>query len=262
MHLPTRDLIVRYIESKGSECLVTTRELLSFGPRAAVDKCTFALVRAQLLVRVAWGVFHLPDRSSPVTAKELATTKAQAFGRQIMQDPNQIAQELEISSQSSQETHRKHVFQIDGRTSSFRFGNQTIKLKGTSKKNFALGETPVGRISRALLTVGKRFINENLIEQATAGFSESQRLNLLKACSFMPSWLSDRVIAWYYSSQKITSVTITDSTNNLNVFPGQVSESNVNEYAFRRKNLQSVPAQTSQSKLTSFKRRALFRMNC
>jgi len=165
--------------------------------------------------------------------------KAQSFGRQIMQDSEQIARELEISRQPPESYAKQHVFEIDGRTSFFRFGGQTIKLKGTSKKNFALGETPWGKISRALLTVGANFVDENMVERATAGFSEPQRLSLLKSCSFMPSWLSDRIIAWYYYAQQkpesIVSVTIADGSNNANnTYPWQVSEDTVSKYCIRR----------------------------
>lgn len=62
--------------------IFTTRDLLSYGRRTAVDGTTYQLVKDGYLTRLAFGVFvvtHTCNRS--YTAEEVVTRKALAFGK-------------------------------------------------------------------------------------------------------------------------------------------------------------------------------------
>jgi len=183
----------------GADTLVTTRQLIKFGLRATVDTCTFKLVQDGAIVRVARGVFHLTGRESPPSIEEVAQIKAKSFGRNIMTDALRVAEDLELRTRDQSE-NCQHCFQIDGRSSSFKYGDITIKFKGTSKKNFALGDTPHGRVLRALQSLGKAFITEDLCERALRTVSAQQYYSVMESCSFVSAWLSDMIIHWLFSS--------------------------------------------------------------
>jgi hypothetical protein len=222
-------LILNFFKSKGADVLITTRELLKFGLRAWIDSCIYQLVKSQLIVRVARGVFHLAGRAKPVSVEEVAEIKAKSFGRNIMKDANRIAEELNLCRTARSE-NGLHSFQIDGRTSSFMFGTIKIKLRGTSKKNFALGDSPEGQVLRALQATGKSYVNEELFEQAVQKLPKYAHPSLLNSSKFISAWLNDLLLRWFYSAQpahnshqSISSVVISEESVNQDA-DGLVSE--------------------------------------
>jgi len=227
--MPTMALIISFFKSKGSEVLITTRELLKFGLRSCVDSCVFELVKDQVIVRVARGVFHLAGRNTPVGIEEVAAVKARAFGRDIMKDACRIAEELDLCPKSQSEIVQ-HSFQIDGRSSAFKFGTITIKLKGTSKKNFALGDTPEGQALRALLAMGKGFVTEDIFERTMQKLPTTQQLSVLNSCSFVSAWLGDLMLRWFFNartastSQSIISVVIAEESDKKHAGNNLISE--------------------------------------
>jgi len=139
--MSTADLIRKHIADLSPEALFTTRDLLCYGTRSGVDNAVSSMVKSGEIIRVARGVFASPARKKPVTVFEVATVKAQSFGRKIFTHAANIAAKLGLLSESGSE----YYFATDGRTSSFRFGSTVIHFKGTSLKRMVLGDSPVGQ---------------------------------------------------------------------------------------------------------------------
>lgn len=77
-----RSLIRKHIGLLNPGELFTTRDLLSYGSRNAVDRCTYLMVKAGIFTRLAYGVFVVTaGRRSIYSVDEVAECKARAFGR-------------------------------------------------------------------------------------------------------------------------------------------------------------------------------------
>jgi len=88
-------LIRRHILTLPEGGTFTTRDVLCFGTRAAVDQALSRMVKARKIRRLARGVFAKdPSYSEEYSLFEIAKLKAQAFGRKITQHPWTIASEL------------------------------------------------------------------------------------------------------------------------------------------------------------------------
>jgi hypothetical protein len=166
----TPELIRNHIEEQSPETLITTRAMIGYGTRKAVDCTISALVKKGILKRVARGVFAKRERKSPVTIEEVATVKANSFGRKLIKHAAKVAHMLGISEKSS-----SNEFEIDGRSSSFLFGDIRIRFKGTSPRKIALGDSPVGTIVRALCHLGRTKVDSETIAIATKGLTFKQR---------------------------------------------------------------------------------------
>lgn len=82
--IPCRALIRKHLSLLKPGEIFTTRDLLSYGRRSAVDKTLFLMVQAGYLTRLAFGVFVITHTSkSFYTVAEIVQRKALAFGKTI-----------------------------------------------------------------------------------------------------------------------------------------------------------------------------------
>jgi hypothetical protein len=156
------------------------------------------------IVSVTRGVFHKKERMKAVTVLELATVKAESFGRQIITHAANIAGQLGLLPQKEFEHH----FATNGRTSSFRFGSIVIHFKGTSPRKMSLGESPAGNVIRALCYLGKERFTEESAEHATRNLSLLDRLEIGRLCASMPAWLSNFFCSWFQPVSASPSITL------------------------------------------------------
>jgi hypothetical protein len=147
------------------------------------------LVKAGCIVRIAFGVFVKPDRQLGVvvSAFQVAKVKAESFGRRIVRHARDAAFNLSLVAIGNRET----CFAINGRSSSFRFGDQVIYFRETSPRNMILGDRPAGKVVRALRYLGKSLCTKLTIANATKEIGRAERFELRQRKSFMPAWLSD-----------------------------------------------------------------------
>lgn len=117
-----------FIESLDKDTIITTRDLLGFGTRRAVDNAVSDLVKRGEIVRIMPGVFSLPGSQRKVSLKELAIIKAESFGHQISEHTFDLASEI---------PDNEVWFATTGSNSSFKFGSITIKFKPTSRRKIA-----------------------------------------------------------------------------------------------------------------------------
>ncbi len=121
----TSPFVRRYINRLSPNTIFSTQEVLQYGTRAAIDKALSRLVKNGHIIRIARGLFRKEDYDVPLPPIiEIAKFKAQAFNKEIFtKDVNTEA----ISDLES-------TFLTNGRSSSLRYGNTFIRLKGISPK--------------------------------------------------------------------------------------------------------------------------------
>lgn len=190
----TSVFIRRHINRLPQGIIFSTRDLLHYGTRAAVDQCLYRLVKAQIIIRLAWGLFmrnEYDDTLLPL-ASTVAIEKAKAFGRQIISHGIDAAKKLGLTPADNQPL----IFATNGRSSSFRFGKNklVIYFKGVSARKMALGDSQVGLIIRALSQLGETICSPTIVSTAVSALRRPQRQQLRQSASLMPAWMTTRLL--------------------------------------------------------------------
>jgi len=183
--------ILSHIEATPLGQAICTREVLKYGSRSAVDKTMARLVKQNVLIRLARGVFMRMDAETKLpSVAELARIKNTAFGKTLVEYGGTLARKLGLIEAKSEQP----TFYINGNSTSFMYlitGTRII-LKSASKKRMQLQETPQGKIVRAVWHLGKERCTEKLVNKCLAQLpipDISDVLALSKA--WMPAWLAD-----------------------------------------------------------------------
>lgn len=182
--------IKNHILNLPDQQLFTTRELLSYGRRSAVDKALFKMVRAGTIQRIARGVFakQFAD-TSQITAEQVARIKAESFGKKFVIHCADAAHKLGLSSAKNSE----FTFAVDGRSSSFKFRGRVVHLKGISARKMRLGDNQAGQLMRATWHMGYASLT-NIRNWPMLVRREKQVL--IRSANLIPAWLADR-FKWY-----------------------------------------------------------------
>jgi hypothetical protein len=151
-------MVKRYINLLPEGQIFTTRDVLQFGMRAAVDKALQRLIFKDFIVRLARGVFVKEgSRRTIYSDLEIAHAKAAAFGRRILLAPIAVA---DPDSRNFGEPTCNQTFYIDGHTSSFKIGDRTITFKHSAPRKLRMTSTRSGEVARALWTLGHRVADD------------------------------------------------------------------------------------------------------
>jgi hypothetical protein len=179
-------LVRRYINGLEKSQIFTTRELLSYGTRGAVDQATYALVKKEEIVRLARGVF-VRKKEREYEAIEVAKAKARWFGKKIGRHGKDIAKEWGLIREGNEE----EKFAVSGRTTKFRYGEKTINLIGTAGRKMYLGEGEAGEVIRGMWYYGERSVEEGKIKVNMWRMRREEREKFNGGGAWMPAWLSD-----------------------------------------------------------------------
>ncbi len=189
----TSSFIKRHIFILPAGAIFSTRDMLNYGPRAAVDQCLHRLVKTGRIIRLAWGLFLKEAYNKPwPTAMEVARAKAKAFGKQILSDAADGAKRLGLTEVGNQQT----TYSIHGHSSSFKYRETVIHFRGISARKMALGDSSVGLAVRALWQLGKINCNAKMISLAMARFGRTERQQFRQSLHLMPSWMTDLLFGW------------------------------------------------------------------
>src|SRR5450432_2013058 len=161
--------IYRHIRMLPPTRIFTTRHMLIYGSRSAVDSALHRMVQSNFIIRLARGVFVRDDSSNPTIA-EIAEAKAKAFGIKIARHAETILRDLNLTTKAS-----AAVFAKTGHSSSFWTIRGRVRLKGICQKKMSLCRTPVGRVIYALWHWGRRRCSFTDVMSACKTFGRTQR---------------------------------------------------------------------------------------
>ena len=195
----TASLMRNFISGVKPGTLFTTRECLPLGNRAAIDQALCRLVKRNVLVRLARGVFTRSSTEPKPSLQEIVELKAKSFGRRIATHGSMLAYNLGLTKQKL--PNDKVVFATDSSSSKFRCGDITVYFKKTcwrkmslqkskaGKKKLALQESKVGEALVALWHLGKHGCYPQQIGKVIAGLGRHKVL-LRESAPWIPAWLS------------------------------------------------------------------------
>src|SRR6185369_10261115 len=121
--------IRRFISHLSKGQMFASMQLVHMGPRYMIDSTTSNLVRAGVIIRLAWGVFVRNDVGLKLPSKEeVARFKAEVFSKRIFMHGSKAAAELGIKKAD----HTRTTFAINGCTSSYICLGERIYFHGLS----------------------------------------------------------------------------------------------------------------------------------
>lgn len=194
--MQTESKIRRFISRKSKNEIFTTRQLLCFGRRAEVDQTTYRMVKDGELHRLAWGVFVIEGSDlSQITDEQIATAKALAFKREIVEHATDAGERLQIGGPPTPGP----TFSTRARSSSFlnRLTRVRIYFKGVSARKFVMAGSVTGDILRSLWNLSERGLTDDVMDIATTIMNASHRAQLPAFAALMPGWLHEQFVsAW------------------------------------------------------------------
>jgi hypothetical protein len=203
------DLITQAIDALPPDAIFTTRDMCHYGNRNAVDQAMFNLVHSEYIERLTGGVFMKFGAKRP-SVLEIAQIKARAFGKELVTNGAEFVGEFEklftaithpskgdparskVSQRPqirSEDSGRDYVFFVQGRSSSFQYGDVRIYLHGTTAKRTRGGETRPSQVKRALWQL--RSAPAPHLYLALHSLSLDMLEELIKQTRWMPAWLSN-----------------------------------------------------------------------
>ncbi len=196
----TSAFVQKHISSLSKMSLFTTRELLQYGSRNAVDLTLHKLVKKGWIFRIARGVFRkTPPWKSPPSLMEVAKVKAKAFGRKIYSYGDVAAYEMGMSKERpSQDNYietGKAIFYTDGSKTSFQFQEVEVEFKSASPRKRNLVNDRVGKYLKALWHLGPMGFEQG--QFLALGFDRIEKRALKVQLSQMPDWIKRLFPRWH-----------------------------------------------------------------
>ncbi len=169
--------------------VLSPKEFLHLGSRAAVDQALSRLTREGKLLRVARGTYVTPVSSrfgtrAPAPEKVVHALAAQS-GEVVTPHGASAANALGLT----QQVPIREVYLTSGRTRKFKLGRSEVTVKHAPRWMLALGSGQAGAAVRALAWMGPSHVRESLgALRRTLPASEWRALTSARAA--LPSWMA------------------------------------------------------------------------
>lgn len=172
--------------------LLSPKEFLHLGSRAAVDQTLTRLTREGKLLRIGRGAYALPVQSRFGTRPPSTQTVVQAIesvsGEVVVASGAAEANALGLTTQ----VPTREVFLTSGPSRKLRLGNRSIELKHASRWQLVLGKRPAGMAIRALSWLGPEQTSTAL-QALWSKLPAEEWAALHAARATLPSWMARAV---------------------------------------------------------------------
>lgn len=181
--------ILLHAQSLPEGGVLSPKEFLHLGGRAAVDQALSRLTKEGKLLRVARGTYVAPVSSrfgtrAPAPEKVVEALAAQS-GEVVTPHGASAANALGLT----QQVPIREVYLTSGRTRKLKLGRSEVMVKHVPRWMLALGTGPAGAAVRALAWMGPTHVSESLATlHRTLPASEWRALASARAA--LPSWMA------------------------------------------------------------------------
>lgn len=172
--------------------IISPKEFLHLGTRAAIDQALSRLAKEGYLLRIGRGSYTLPvagrfGSRAPATENVLSAIEAKS-GEVIVPSEAAAANALGLTTQ----VPVREVFITSGATRSIQLGARTIRLKHGARWLTALGNSRAGMAVCAVSWAGSERAREALL--AVKGkLTISEWASIMSARSIFPGWLAKAI---------------------------------------------------------------------
>ena len=183
------ETILLHAQSLPEGGVVSPRQFLHLGSRAAIDQALSRLTKEDKLLRVGCGAYVTPvasrfGRRPPAPEKVLEALAAQS-GEVVAAHGATAANALGLTRQ----VPIREVYLTSGRTRTLKLGRSEVLVKHVPRWMLALGAGPAGAAVRALAWMGRAHAGESLATlRRTLPAAQWQALAASRAA--LPSWMA------------------------------------------------------------------------
>jgi hypothetical protein len=172
--------------------LLSPKEFLHLGSRAAVDQTLTRLLREGALLRVGRGLYALPIASRfgarPPATQAVVQAMESANGEVIVDSGATEANALGLTTQ----VPIREVFLTSGPSRTLQLGSRSVEFQHAKRWLLALGKRPAGRAIRALSWLGPEH-GTSALKVLHAQLAAEEWSAMRSARSMLPSWMARAV---------------------------------------------------------------------
>jgi hypothetical protein len=169
--------------------LLSPKEFLHLGSRAAVDKTLSRLAQEGQLMRVSRGAYVAPYQgrfgARPPSTESVVQAIEASGGETVVANGAAEANALGLTTQ----VPTREVFITSGPSRKLQLGNRCVELKHGNRWQLLLGKRPAGMAIRALDWLGPEAAPA-AIKQLRTKLSEPEWAAVRSARSMLPSWMA------------------------------------------------------------------------
>jgi hypothetical protein len=182
--------IVSHALSLSEGGMLSPREFLHLGSRAAVDQALSRLAKEGKLLRVARGSYATPVSTrfgtrAPAPAKVVESLSART-GETVVPHGAAEANALGLT----QQVPIREAYVTSGRTRKLKLGRSEVTIKHAPRWMVASGAA--GAAVRALAWIGQPHVRESL-QTLRGTLSKEEWLNLMASRAALPSWMAQAI---------------------------------------------------------------------
>ncbi len=184
--------ILSFAQSLPEGGLLSPKEFLHLGSRAAIDQTLSRLNREGKLLRVGRGAYSLPVNgrfgSRPPSTQSVVEAIEATSGETIVPSGAAEANALGLTTQ----VPTREVYMTSGRSRRLKLGNREIELKHGARWQFVMAKRPAGQALRALIWLGPERAPEAL-QQLRTKLPATEWEAMRTARATLPSWMARAV---------------------------------------------------------------------
>lgn len=186
------ETILQRVRSLREGEILSPKEFLHLGSRAAVDQAFSRLAKAGKLLRVARGDYVVPITSRfgvrPPAPEKVVKSLARRSGEIVVPHGASAASALGLT----QQVPIREVYLTSGRSRKLKLGQGEVLIKHAPPWMLTLGTRPAGSAIRALAWIGPSHVNESLASlRRTLPSAEWKALTTARAT--LPSWMAQAI---------------------------------------------------------------------
>jgi hypothetical protein len=187
---PIGDKVLARLESSAG-AVMSAKDFLDLGPRAAVDQALSRLVRQGRIQRVQRGLYVWPrtgallKRPTVASPDELAQAWAKKNGLRLVPSGAYAANLLGLSTQ----VPAKIIYYTNGRTKTLTLGPYSIRLLNRGPKTMDIQGRVSSLILQALRYMGKDGVTPEVISRLHMMLSRRDKTELAHTRSQVPAWM-------------------------------------------------------------------------
>ncbi len=172
--------------------LLSPKEFLHLGSRAAVDQALCRLVREGTLLRVGRGTYSMPVQGRfgvrPPSTESVVEAIESTSGETVVASGAAEANALGLTTQ----VPTREIYLTSGPSRRLQLGSRGVELKHGNRCQMLLGKRPAGKAIRALMWLGPEHAPAAL--RLLRGKLSSQEWEAIRqARAGLPSWMAKAV---------------------------------------------------------------------
>ena len=172
--------------------LLSPKEFLHLGSRAAIDQTLSRMAREGKLLRVGRGAYALPIQgrfgARPPSAQSVMEAMESTSGESVVASGAAEANSLGLTTQ----VPTREVYLTSGPSRRLKLGNREIELKHGNRWQMLLGKRPAGQAIRALIWFGPEQAPK-ILEVLRSKLSSQEWEAMRQARARLPSWMAKAV---------------------------------------------------------------------